>query len=264
MNNSYFNILLIIFVLLWGLFSSGKAQLTVAVAANVKFPMEELKAEFTNETGIEVTTVIGSSGKLTAQIQQGAPFDVFISADMKYPNYLYKQNLSSNPPKVYALGKLVLWTLKDDIDLQNFPEVFRNYDVKLIAVPNPKTAPYGKVSVEVLKKINIYEKIKDKLIFGENVSSTSQYIFSKHADIGFTAKSVVLSKEMNGKGKWIDVDPKIYNPIEQGCVILKYGEEKHYKESKKFYNFLFSLKARKIFSRYGFETAGLTGKSTIK
>ena len=125
-------------------------------------------------------------------------------------------------------------------------------NVKKIAVANPKTAPYGVAAEQILKHYNIYDQVKDKLVFGESITQTNQFILSQSADIGFTAKSVVLSSEMKDKGKWVDLDLKAYSPIEQAAVILKHGTETNKASSEKFYNYLYSKTAEDIFKKFGY------------
>ncbi len=237
-------------------YSQQKPKLTVAVAANVQFAMKDIKAAFEKKTGTEVDVIIGSSGQLTAQIKQGAPFDIFISADMKYPDALYKSKLAVETPEAYAYGALVVWTMKKDIQLKPDLSEMTGADIKTIALANPKTAPYGEATVQALKHYGIYEKVKDKLVYGESIAPTNQFIISGAADIGFTAKSVVLSPMMKGKGQWHEVASEAYKPIEQGCVILSYGIKNHPSDSKKFYDFLFSKEVKNILLKYGYKTAG--------
>ena len=130
--------------------SAMAEQITVAGAANVQFTLDELKAEFTKETGIGVKTVIGSSGKLTSQIENGAPFDVFMSADVDYPKRLYKDGVTAGEPKIYAYGALVLWTFKE-IDLSQGVTVLNDGMVKKVAIASPKVAPYGRQTVNAMK-----------------------------------------------------------------------------------------------------------------
>ncbi len=244
----------ILFFLFLGSINYAQSNLiTVAVAANVQFAMNELKQEFKKETGINAVVIIGSSGQLTAQIKQGAPYDVFISADMKYPLNLFKDKFAVDSPKVYASGILVIWTIKKGIKLEdNLRELLGN-DIQKIVAANPKTAPYGEATIEALKYFGIFNDVKDKLVFGESIAPTNQFIISGAADIGFTAKSVVMSPSMRGKGIWKEVGLKAYKPIKQGCVILKYGFMHHKKEAEKFYKFLFSEKAKKILLKYGYQ-----------
>ncbi len=226
-------------------------EITVATAANVQYAMEELKKAFKRSTGITVHTVVASSGKLAAQIKSGAPFDLFLSANMKYPKYLRQHRFAVNDPKIYAYGSLVLWTLKP-IELDKGIKSLLNPKIERIAIPNPKNAPYGTQTVIAMKNAGIYKKIKSKLIYAESVSQTNQYIVSKAVDAGLTAKSVVLSPKMSGKGKFININPALYSPIEQGVVILKHGQQKKPKATYAFYEFLFSPQGKEIFKKFGY------------
>ena len=240
-----------------GLVLTGTAMLTqaepltVAVAANVKFAFADLQQAFTRQTGIEVKSVSGSSGKLTAQIKSGAPFDVFLSANMKYPDNLYQAGLAIAKPRVYANGVLVLWTL-NPLDLGKGIQVLNDPAVQKIAVANPRLAPYGREAINALKHFKLYPALESKLIYGENISQVSQYIDSKSADIGFTAKSVVLASQLAGQGKWIELPRDSYRPIAQGVVILKHGAETSPEAAHRFLEFLASPAARSIFEKYGY------------
>ncbi|WP_312078521.1 molybdate ABC transporter substrate-binding protein [Chryseobacterium sp.] len=225
-------------------------KLHIAVAANMQFAMKDLTKKFTEQSGIECETVISSSGKLTAQIKQNAPYDVFVAADMKYPTELFNAGFTTAKPKVYAHGKLVLWTMNNGV--QPSVEVLKTEQIKHISIANPKLAPYGKATVEVLEHFGMYEDVKDKLVYGESISQANQFIISNAAQIGFTAKSVVLSPELKGKGKWIDLDENLYSPIAQGMVILKRDGAEN-KNAQQFYDFLFSVDAKKILQQYGYQ-----------
>jgi molybdate transport system substrate-binding protein len=229
----------------------AQGKVTVAVAANAQYAMKEIVKQYEKETGKELELIIGSSGKLTAQIREGAPFDIFLSADMEYPQVLYKEGLTLSEPKIYAYGSLVLWTMKD-FDLLNI-NVLLLPEVKVVALANPKIAPYGEAAIDVMKYYKVYEKAEPKLVYGESISQVNQYIISKAADIGFTAKSVVLSPEMQGKGKWMEIDKKAYKPIAQGAVLLKSSKERNAADAELFYNYLYSEKAKKILKKYGYQ-----------
>ncbi len=230
----------------------GMAQeLTVAGAANVQFTLEELKAAFTQETGIEIKTVIGSSGKLTSQIENGAPFDVFMSADMEYPKRLHQEGITLAEPKVYVYGYLVLWSLTD-ADLSKGVAGLSDATIKKIAIASPKTAPYGRQAVNAMKYHNLYPGIESKLVYGESISQANQFITTKAVDVGLTAKSIVLAANMKDKGKWVDVDPQSYEPIAQGIVMLKHAAKGNANDAQKFYDFIFSAKAQDIFKKYGY------------
>jgi molybdate transport system substrate-binding protein len=243
-------LLLTIFFLLTGSkFQENKV--TIAVAANAQYAMKEIEKQYEKETGKNVELIIGSSGKFTAQIREGAPFDIFLSADTQYPQTLYKEGLTLSEPKIYAYGSLVLWTMKD-FDLLSI-NVLLLPEVKVIAIANPKVAPYGEASIDVMKYYKLYEKAEPKLVYGESISQVNQYISSKAADIGFTAKSVVLSPEMQGKGKWMEIDKKAYKSIAQAAALLKSSKERNGVDAELFYNYLYSEKAKKIFRKYGYQ-----------
>ncbi|MGH8808826.1 MAG: molybdate ABC transporter substrate-binding protein [Noviherbaspirillum sp.] len=225
--------------------------LTVAVAANVQYAFDDLQAEFKKETGHDLKPVYNSSGKFTAQIMNGAPFDVFLSADMEYPDKLHKEGFAVAAPKVYAYGALVLWTLKD-LDLGKWQSALSGPAVEKIAVANPKTAPYGRETIKALAHFKLDQALQAKMVFGESISQTNQYIHSKAADAGFTAKSVVVSPEMKGQGKWIELPKESYQPIAQGIVVLKHGQQNNAKLAQQFHDFVLSPKARAILERYGY------------
>ena len=205
--------------------SAFASDITVAGAANVQFTLDDLKAEFTKETGIGVKTIIGSSGKLTSQIENGAPFDVFLSADMKYPAKIHKDGFSPDAPKVYAYGVLVLWTMKN-FDLSKGVNVLNDPAIQKIAIADPQVAPYGREAVNALKFYRLYDQLQKELVLGESISQANQFITTGAADLGFTAKSVVVAPNMKDKGKWVEVDPQSYKPIAQGVVVLKYAQSK--------------------------------------
>lgn len=227
------------------------ATLTVAVAANVQYVFDDLKAEFKNETGHDLKPVYASSGKLTAQIMNGAPFDVFLSADMEYPEKLHQARFTTAAPRIYAYGTLVLWTLKD-LDLQHWQRALAAPGIGKIAVANPKTAPYGRETMKVLARYKLADALKGKLVFGESVSQTNQYIHSKAADAGFTAKSVVVSPQLKDQGKWIELPQDAYQPIAQGVVVLKHGQQTHPQVAQQFHDFVLSPKSRAILERNGY------------
>jgi molybdate transport system substrate-binding protein len=243
------------FILFFSFHSSwtfAQQKITVAVAANMQYAFTELKNEFEKTTDIRVDAVIGASGNLTRQIMQGAPFDVFISADTKYPGALYEAKKTAGNPKVYARGVLVLWTTKSNINLSPDLSFLSSNNIKSIAIANPRIAPYGSAAVALLKKHGLYQTINNKLVLGENISQTSQFIASGNADVGFTAKAVVLSETMKNKGKWIELNTNDYPPILQSAVVLKYGAQHHPEASKSFFEFLFSTKALEIYKKYGY------------
>jgi len=247
------NILLIFpFILLFfSCENKNSTKLRIATSANMQFVIKDLVKHFSDTTGIECEIIISSSGKLTAQINEGAPFDVFVSANMKYPNDLYNKGLTLGKPKIYAFGKLVLWTMKEDIS----PYILNltNAPIKHIAIPNPKTAPYGKAALEVLNFVDIFEKTKEKLVYGESISQVNQFINSEAVEIGFTSLSVVISPQIKGKGTYKMIDDSYYHSIAQGIVCIKSDTPKE-KNALKFSDFLFSEKSKEILNTFGYST----------
>ncbi len=241
----------IVLLLLMTTYGIGSV-IKIAVAANVSYAMEELIKEFHKQhPNVKVKVTLGSSGKLTAQIYHGAPFDIFLSADMKYPAYLYKSAMAITKPRVYAQGSLAYLT-RLKIDWSQGAHVLENRMIKKIALANPKTAPYGKAAVEVMKNSKLYEKVSSKFIYAESVSQTVVYTLSA-ADIGFVAKSSLYSPKMAQYKKgvnWVDVNTSRYTPIAQGIVILKGGKSN--KDVRVFYDFIFSKEAQNILYAYGY------------
>jgi len=237
-------------VLLLVLCNAAAAEtITAAVAANVQYAFADLAAVFEKETDHAVKPVYNSSGKLTAQILHGAPFDVFLSADMDFPEKLHREGFAVAAPQPYAYGALVLWTL-NDLDLSDWRALLASDRVQRIAVANPKLAPYGREAINALSRLGLNETLIPKLVFGESISQVNQYIHSRSTDAGFTAKSVVLAPQMQGQGKWIDVPADAYQPIAQGFVVLKHGQASP--AALAFRDFLGSPSARAIFTRYGY------------
>lgn len=224
--------------------------LTVAAAANLRFVLVELEKDYERKNKTKINVILASSGKLCSQISNGAPFDVFMSANMKFPHSLVEENMTSGKPVVYALGSLILWTVKLQ-ELNGGLNRLLESDIDKIAIATDKNAPYGKAALEALKASNIYDKVKSKLVYGESVSQVNQYIVSESVEVGITNKSVVIGK-MEGQGTWVEIDHELYAPIKQGFVITKYGEKHHLKESKSFHDYLFTESAQKIFAKYGY------------
>lgn len=224
--------------------------LTVAAAANVKFVIEDLKNEFKKETNIDIKTVISSSGKLTSQIKAGAPFDIFLSADISYPDLLYREGFTKVKPKIYSYGSIVLWS-SQDLKINNPVEFLLSDKVRRIAIANPKNAPYGKEAINALKYHKIFEKVKSKIVYGDSISQVNNYISLNVVDVGITSKSSVVRPNIKIKGIWKEMDKKSYNPIAQGVVILKYAKG-NIIASKRFYDFLFSKKGKEIFKSHGY------------
>jgi molybdate transport system substrate-binding protein len=226
--------------------------LNIAVAANVSYAINDLKKEFELQNkNIKLNIILGGSGKLTAKINNNAPYDIFLSANMLYPNSLYKSGYGITKPKVYAKGAIALLTSRGKNLNKGIKSILAK-DINKIAIANPKTAPYGKATVEALKNAKLYDLVKAKFVYGESISQTVMYA-TKMADLGFIAKSALYSPLMSHYKKgisWIDLDPKLYTPIKQGIVILKEG--KGSSDVRSFYDFLLSESAKEIFKKFGY------------
>lgn len=225
--------------------------LRVAVAANAQFVAQALKKAFEKKDPVNIEIIVGSSGKLTAQIEHGAPYDLFLSADMKYPESLYKTGNTIGRPRIYAFGKLVLWTLKNN-NLSKSIQVIKQPFIKTIAIANPATAPYGVAATQCMKATGILDAVKSKIVYGESIAQVNSYLLSGAADVAFTAKSVVESSALKTKGRWIEVPDNLYQPIAQGVVVLEHAKANNFKAARTFYSFLFSDQARAIFKSFGY------------
>jgi len=237
-------------LLLSSFLSAG--DIKIAVAANVSYAMNDLKKAFSKiHPEIKVKVILGSSGKLTAQIRHGAPYELFMSADMNYPQALYQDKTALKEPVVYAQGEVALFSPKSR-DFTQGLSLLRSKEISKIAIANPKTAPYGKAALEALKNARVYKDIKEKFVYAESISQTISYTLVA-TDIGMIAKSSLYSPQMKRfkKGRhWSEVDPKLYSPIKQGMVILKEGGDNP--EVAAFYNFILGEDAQKILKDFGY------------
>lgn len=228
-------------------------KVTVAVAANLQHAMKEIGTAFEDKHGIRVEVSAASSGTLTTQIKHGAPFDLFISANLRYPNKLFKNGLTVEKPKTYAFGSLIMWSTENK-DFSNGIKSLKEPSFLKIAIANSKTAPYGIAALEALENANLLPSLNEKLVYGESVGQVNQYVKSGAVDVGLTSKSVLFSLPESERGSWAEIDPSLYSPIEQGIVILKQGEKNNLENSKLFYNFMFSDQAKSILTQYGYDT----------
>lgn len=226
-------------------------QLSVVVAANMKNAMDSIITVYEQlNPGDNIQVIYGSSGKLYEQISHGAPFDIFFSADMNYPEKLKEAGYAVSPVKMYAIGKIVLWSKKTDPGTRQMNTLL-DASVKKISIANPATAPYGAKAVESMKYYNVYGQVKDKLVYGENIAQAAQFAAFGAADIGIIALSDALSPKMKQvNGKFYILPQESYSPLEQGCVILKQG--RNHPVAEKFYAFISSEKAVAILTHFGY------------
>lgn len=235
-------------------------DLKVAAAADLTPAMQKLSPVFENETGIHLSIALGSSGNFFAQIQNGAPFDVFLSADKSYPERLQQAGLTEPETLMtYARGKLVLWTssksplrftakngiLTGDLKPLTTPVVQK------IAIANPAHAPYGRAAAAVLQHYGIYQEVKPRLILGENISQTAQFAESGDVGAAFLAMAIAITPEMKQKGVFVLLPQESYPPLDQAAVVLRSSQRKD--QARRFLEFLRGPEARKIFANFGFE-----------
>ncbi len=227
-------------------------ELAVAAAADLNFAMKEIAQQYQRDTGNTLRLSFGSSGNFFIQIQNGAPFDLFFSADIGYPQKLSQSGLG-NPNTLYryAVGKIVLWVpSKSKLDLARSLTVLLDSSVKKVAIANPAHAPYGRAAEEALKKAGVYDRLKDKLVMGENISQTAQFVETGNADVGIIAESLALSPTMKSEGRYAAVPTNLYTPIEQGAIVLKSSHKQAL--ARQFLEYLKRPAAQQILARYGF------------
>jgi molybdate transport system substrate-binding protein len=249
--------LILIVVLAVGFISQCAAQeITVAAAADLQFAMQDVAARYQKEVGKTVKVIYGSSGNFYQQIQNGAPFDVFFSANLDYAKKLEDAGLAE-PGSFYpyAKGKIVIWVRNESkLDLNSGMKVFLNPSVKKIAVANPLHAPYGQAAVAAMQKENIYDQVKDKFVLGENISQTASFVVSGSADVGVVALALALSPNMKDKGRYVEVPAGEYPPIEQACVVL--ASSKNKEAAKQFLLFVRTAAIGDVLRSYGFDVMG--------
>lgn len=225
-------------------------EVQVAVAANFVAPMEEISAAFAKETGHQLKISSGASGKFYAQIKNGAPFQVFLSADDEKPIQLEKDGLAVQGSRfTYAIGKLILWSSNPNlVDSKGNVLVVANFNK--MAIANPKLAPYGEAAIETLTALKLRDKLESKLVMGENISQTYQFVATGNAELGFIALSQVTKNNNLTTGSGWIVPENLYSPIKQDVVLLENGKDNI--AAKQLMNFLRSQKALTIIKSYGY------------
>lgn len=229
-------------------------EITVAAASDLSFVFGEIATRFQQETGNTVKLSFGSSGNFYSQIQNGAPYDIFFSADVEYPKKLEEAGLiEPGTLYEYASGKLVLWAPNDSkIDVQQGLKCLLDPRVRKIAIANPAHAPYGRAAEAALKKAGLYDKVSRRLVLGENISQTAHFVETGNAEVGLIALSLALAPEMKGRGTYYLVPRELYSPIVQGAVILKSSANK--KTARRFLEFIKSPAISNLMKQYGFES----------
>ncbi|HVO64298.1 MAG TPA: molybdate ABC transporter substrate-binding protein [Terriglobales bacterium] len=228
-------------------------QITVAAAADLQFAMQDIAARFEKQTGKTVRVIYGSSGNFFQQIENGAPFDMFFSANLDFPQKLGAAGLA-DPSSFYsyARGRIAIWVPQQSkLDLSSGLRILLDPSVKKIAIANPQHAPYGQAAVAAMRKEGMYENVKDKLVLGENISQTASFVTTGAADVGIVALSLALSANMKDKGRYVEVPANEYPPIEQACVILSASKNKGLAEE--FLAYIKTAGVADVLQRYGFD-----------
>ncbi|MFZ2063332.1 MAG: molybdate ABC transporter substrate-binding protein [Candidatus Binatus sp.] len=245
-------LLLTIFVCSWFPATAGAGELKVAAASDLTFAFTDVTAQFEKQTGDQIKLTYGSSGNFFAQIQNGAPFDLFFSADIGYPQKLEAAGLAE-PGTIYeyASGKLVIWVPNaSKLDLSRGLATLLDPGIKKIAIANPLHAPYGVAAVAAMRHDAIYDKVNSKLVLGENISQTAQFVESGNADVGLLALSLAVAPAMKDKGRYVEIPADDYPPLIQAAVILKSSRNKELADQ--FLKFLKESATVALMERYGF------------
>jgi len=236
--------------------AQNSCVVTVAAASDLTYAMKEIAANFEKSAGCSVRVSYGSSGNFETQIENGAPFDVFFSADIEYPRKLEAQGLASpGSTYLYGIGKLILWVRNDSkLDVSKGLDMLRDPSVKKIAIANPLHAPYGRAAEEALRKAGVYDAVKDRLVLGENISQTAEFAETGNADAGILALSLVLSPALKDKGRYFQIPDNMYSPIQQGAVVVR--ASKNQQGAQAFLDYIKTPAETAILERYGFVLPG--------
>jgi molybdate transport system substrate-binding protein len=245
-------IILLVGLLLTGQISSGQT-IRITAAADLRYALAEVVENYKKSNpDVKIDVAYGSSGNAFTQICNNAPFDIYFSADISYPQKLKDLGLTISEPKLYAIGRIVLWS--NSIDVSKGPEILTGKSITKVAIANPEHAPYGKRAEESLKYYKLYDQVKPKLILGENVSQAAQFITTGNAEAGIIALSLALSPSLREKGSYFLIDNSSHQPLEQAYVILKQAQGNQ--AVHKFAEYVSTAPARNVLKKYGFVLPG--------
>ena len=229
-------------------------KITIAAAADLKFAMDDIVTTFKKANPAdEVDVTYGSSGKFHTQIQQGAPYDLFFSADIGFPRELAKSGFAASDVKPYAVGRIVLWSNSLDASKMTLAGL-TDPKITRVTIANPKHAPYGKRAEEALRAAGLWEKVEPKLVYGENIAHTAQFVQTGNAQVGILALSLAINPELAGKGGYALIPDSLHAPLEQGFVITKRAAGSAL--AKRFADYMGSKTARAVMAKYGFVLPG--------
>ena len=235
-------------------------EITVAAAADLSYALKEVAQKYESQTAQKVQLIFGSSGNFFTGIQNGAPYDIFFSADIEYPKKLEAAGLTE-PGTLYgyAIGRIVLWVPNGSkLNLSRGIPVLTDPSIGKIAIANPKFAPYGRAAVAALHTAKLYDSLAPKFVLGENIAQTAQFVQSGNADIGIIALSLAMSPSMSKAGRYYLIPTETYPPIEQAAVILKSAKDKA--AARQFLNYVESKAGTEVLARYGFNAPAVAKK----
>jgi molybdate transport system substrate-binding protein len=232
--------------------AASQPAVAVAAASNLVYALAALDAEFVRANpNVKVTSMTGASGSLVAQIRNGAPYDVFLSADLDFAQKLIQGGgAPASSLRTFAFGRLVLWTTKPGLDLGSLAALVRNPAVQKLAIANPESAPYGLAAMQVLEKLHLQAAAQSKLVRGENISQTAEFVETGNADAGLVALSLVLSPKLKDRGHWQEVPAEWYAPLGQAAVLTARGAANP--TAQAYLDFLGSPAAGKILEQFGY------------
>ena len=242
----------------FGAFASGEdttppGVLTIAASADLRFALDDLVKDFEEQyPATKINVTYASSGNFFAQFQNGAPFDLFFSADIEYPRKLAERGLGADDVFLYAIGCIVVWVPKDSpvaVDKLGIKALL-DPSIRKIAVANPEHAPYGRAAVAALKALNVYDQVASRLVYGENIAQTAQFVQSGAADAGIIALSLAVAPQMRDAGRFWQVPLDAYSRMEQGGIILK--SSKNLETARTFRDFVLGDHGREVLKNFGF------------
>ncbi len=235
----------------------GSNAIRIAAASDLRFAMDELVATYkASDPGAQIDVTYGSSGTFFTQLQQDAPFDLYFSADIAYPQQLVDAGLATGTPRLYATGKIVLWVpTASPIDVETMGmDALLDPAATKVAIANPEHAPYGKAAVAAMEHAGVYDQVEPRLVLGENISQAAQFVESGNADIGVVALSLSLAPPMDTTGRSWPIPVDFYPAIEQGAVVLKAAQDPA--AAARFLDFVLGSDGRTVLDRYGFQLPG--------
>ncbi|MFZ3206929.1 MAG: molybdate ABC transporter substrate-binding protein [Pseudomonas sp.] len=226
-------------------------KITIAAASDLKFALDDVVVAYRQaHQGDEIEVIYGSSGKFHTQVQQGAPYDLFFSADIAFPRQLAEAGFAGSPVVPYAFGRIVLWSATLDASALRLEDLAKDARIRHVAIANPKHAPYGMRAVEALQATQQYQAVEPKLVYGENIAHTAQFVETGNAQVGIIALALALNPELAAKGGYWLIPQELHEPLEQGFIVTKRAENKQLAHD--FAAYMSSPAARAVMTRYGF------------